>query len=257
MKIRTLCLVLALILTAGLFVACTGDVPEPYEQDAVLAEANINTKIVVQEEGETPDAEPTEIVLLEKVINVTSTTRTALMLKDLINTLDDEGHIPVTLVYNRITAIENYEANDTHMWFWSLEGNSDQPLAVQIQDGDTVVLTYAKKGAELLTDEAGNVLKLTTSLNISAGKDQIYKGEYSIEGENSISVKEILKRLRDEEGAFQLSVAGSIKSINDYAKDDTHEWVIYVDDEVVKPSAKVKDGDTIKIVYETVEADEK
>ncbi len=249
---RTISLLLAMTAVLCLLAACTGDVPEPYVQDKVLAEANINTKIVILEESEDSE-EPTEKVLLDRVVNVTSTTKPALSLKDLLNTLNDENIIPVTLVFNRITSIENYEATDTHMWFWSINGNGDAPIAGEIKEGTNVVLTYAEKTADLATDDAGNVLTMTVSLSIKAGNDTIYSGDYTVEGENSISVKEILRRLRDDEKAFDLSVAGSIKSINDYKKSDTRAWNIYVDGEQVKPSSKVKDGNKISIRFEEVE----
>jgi hypothetical protein len=225
-------------------------VPEPYEQEKVLGSVNVNTKIVVLEESETEGVEPTETILLEKSILVTSSSRTTLMLRDLFNCLDEDGHIPADFTGAKFKSISNYEANDTHMWYWSLNGNPDLGDRASLAEGDNVVLTYAKKGAELNTDDDGNVLTMTVNLTIKAGAETIYSGDYTVEGEKSISVKDLLKRLRDEDGAFDVSVAGSIKSINDYKSNETNVWKITVDDDEVKPSYKAKDTAVIVITYE-------
>lgn len=248
---RAFSFILTLVLVSVLFVSCTGEVPPPYETDKVLGSVNVNLKIVVLEKAEGA-TEATETVLLEKSVPVSSTSRPTLMAKDLFNCLDEDGHIPSEYSNSRFKSIENYEANDTHMWYWSLNGKDDFGDRVQIFEGDTIVLTYAEKGADIATDESGNVLTMTVPLTIVAGNDTIYSGEYVIEGQNSITVKELIKLLRDKESLFTASVAGSIKSINDYKTNDTNAWKIYIDEAEKKPSAKIKNGETVLISYEAI-----
>ena len=248
---RLLALLLTLVTVSALFVACTGDVPEPYVSEEVLASATVKTKVVVRTESEVKGEDPTEEVLLEKEILVTSTKMPAVSIRDLVNTMiGDENHINGTLKQNRtIVDLGGYEADDDHMWFWSLNGNTDAVLATAIKDGDSVTFIYAEKDADLSSGGDADKVLLSVDLKITAGTDVIYNDTYTVEDETSISVKNILKAMR-EEGLIDCSVAGSLKSVNKYTSGEGGMWKIYIEGEEVKPSASVRSGAVIDIVFE-------
>lgn len=250
---RIAALGLSLLMLLSL-VACTGDVPPPYESDKILAEATIPTKVVVQQESEVEGEEPTLITLLEKDIYVTSTSMPKLSLKNLVDTLFEENHISGQRSYNAITVMQGYENTDTHMWVWTIDGNQDLPFGSTLQQGNSVVFTYAKRGVELATDDEGNVLTLSVPLSIRTDTETFYDQTVVIEGQDSMSVKDLLKHLR-ENGDITVSVAGSIKAINDVSSTDTMRWQVFVNDESVKPSASVSSNDVVRIVFAPVTAD--
>lgn len=251
MKIfRTLSLVLALTLVLSALSACTTGVPGPFEQAEAKGKAEVNTKIVVLETA-AEGAEPTEKVLLEKRIEVTSASRSTLMLRDLFNALNDDGHIPAEYTGSKFKSIENYVANDTHMWYWSLNGNGDLGDRAAIQTDDTIVLTYAEKGADIETDDQGNVATLTIKLAVTGPDGDIFSGEYTIEGQKSVTAKQLLKEyLTKKDALLEAKVAGSIKSINGIESNDEYIWNVYIDGSLKRASAKVLDGSEVNFVYE-------
>ncbi len=263
MKIfRTLSLLLALTLMLSAFVGCTKGVPGPFEQAEAKGRVEVNAKIVVLEtaaEGE----DPVEKVLLEKRIEVTSASRSTLMLRDLFNALGDDGHIPSEYTGSKFKSIENYEANDTHMWYWALNGNDDVGDRAAIKNDDTIVLTYAEKGADIETDAAGKAYAITLDLKIATPDSVLYEGQYVIEGQKNSTIKKLLKDYLDkQDGILDARIAGSIKSINDIAANDEFVWNVYIDGTLKKASAKINAGDAdeaptqVHILYEEVVAEE-
>ena len=257
MKIfRTLSLFLALALTLAAFVGCTKGVPGPFEQAEAKGRVEVNTRIVVLEtsaEGE----EPVEKVLLENRIEVTSASRSTLMLRDLFNALGDDGHIPSEYTGSKFKSIENYEANDTHMWYWALNGNDDVGDRAAIQTDDSIVLTYAEKGADIETDASGNAYVINLNVKIATPDTVLYEGTYVIEGQKSTTVKKLLKEYMDKQDELlDTRIAGSIKSINDIDSNDEFTWNVYVDGIAKKASAKIDDGKNVQILYEAVVVEE-
>lgn len=257
MKIfRTLSLFLALALTLAAFVGCTKGVPGPFEQAEAKGRVEVNTRIVVLETGAEGE-EPVEKVLLEKRIEVTSASRSTLMLRDLFNALGDDGHIPSEYTGSKFKSIENYEANDTHMWYWALNGNDDVGDRAAIQTDDSIVLTYAEKGADIETDASGNAYVINLNVKIATPDTVLYEGTYVIEGQKSTTVKKLLKEYMDKQDELlDTRIAGSIKSINDIDSNDEFTWNVYVDGIAKKASAKIDDGKNVQILYEAVVVEE-
>ncbi len=268
--VRILAFCLSILMLSSVLFACTGDVPPPYESDEVLAAATVHVKVVVQDD-ETDEISDT---LLDKDILVTSSKMPAVTIRDLINTMiGEENHIYGKLKYNReISVLGNYEANDTHMWFWTLDGN-ETAINTMIKDDNTIIFTYAEKSAELkgnTGNQGGRVTTLTNTVVILVDGAEVYHEDYVVNDLRSQYVRDLCKRMQEEK---ILSFAGAqrLESLtigeSEYANEEGGRyWKVYVNKlETLEEDANsynkdfaakfasgvLKDGDTLYLVFDS------
>ncbi len=242
---RVIVLFAAILLLVPLFSACTGDIPPPYTGDDILADVTVHTKVVaygMKEDG-------SDDVLLDEDIEVTSTTKKNVSIKDLAKTIKEDGYLNTEILGSQIKAFGGYEADDTHFWNWALNGES-VAIGKAITEGDTVVFSYGtQSGGDASGENA--IPDVTVTLTIEGPDGTVFSGDVTVKEQKSVSVKSVLQVLKEDK-TLAITMPGSISAINGIEKTDSMIWKIYVNTQSAKLTTKVENGNMIRIAYEAI-----